>query len=99
MINSDWASEIVQINRPAFPQTPDDLGLRHFLIAFKENTLEILAADFKVERLKRGALTEAIAAYLKTPYNTGISVADRHIGLGDGTTGCRTLGTTGVPLF
>jgi hypothetical protein len=66
MINSDWASEIVQFNRPAFPQTPDDLGLRHFLLAFKENTLEILAADFKVERLKRGALTEAIAAYLKT---------------------------------
>lgn len=65
IVNSGWASEIVQFNRPAFPQTPDDLGLRHFLLAFKENTLEVLAADFKVERLKPGAISEAIAAYLK----------------------------------
>jgi hypothetical protein len=64
MVNSAWASEIVQFNRSAFPQTPDDLGLRHFMLAFKENTLEVLAADFAVERLKSGGLVEAIATYL-----------------------------------
>jgi hypothetical protein len=65
IVNGEWASEIVQFNRPAFPDTPDDLGLRHFLLTFKENTLEVLAADFKVERLEPGPIIEAIAAYLK----------------------------------
>jgi hypothetical protein len=50
----------------------NNLGLRRFLAAFKGNTLEVRAADFKVERLKAGSVSEAIAAYLRAaPYRVG----------------------------
>ena len=61
--NSCWAAEIVAFNRHRFPDTPDDLGLRHFVIACKENTLECLATGFSVRRVD-GPLPEAVADYL-----------------------------------
>lgn len=46
--NSNWQAEIVAANRRRFPDTPDDLGLRHFVICFKEAVLEILAEDVQL---------------------------------------------------
>jgi hypothetical protein len=46
VVNSKWAEEIVTFNRHRFPNTPDDLGLKHFVVARKENTFECLASAF-----------------------------------------------------
>jgi len=64
VLNSRWAAEIVAFNRPNFPETPDDLGLRHFVLACKENTLEVLAGDFTVEQLDKG-LEAALCRYFQ----------------------------------
>jgi hypothetical protein len=66
VLNSRWAGEIVAFNRPKFPDTPDNLGLRHFVLACKENTLEVLAGDFTVERLDKG-LEAALRRYFQRP--------------------------------
>ncbi len=51
VLNSSWSGEVRDFNRENFPETPEDLGLRHFVWAFKENTLEVLSSGFEAERL------------------------------------------------
>jgi hypothetical protein len=51
VFNSAWQAEIVAQNRYRFPATPNDLGLRHFIVACKENTLEVLAGSVTARRL------------------------------------------------
>ena len=48
VFNSGWQEQIVADNRHRFPATADDLGLKHFRITFKENTLEVLASGMVV---------------------------------------------------
>ena len=55
ILNSDWPEQIVTANRERFPNTPDDLGLRHFMVACKEKTLEVLAGDFSISRVLDGS--------------------------------------------
>ncbi len=57
ILNSHWPQELLEANRERFPDTPDDLGLRHFMVACKENTLEVLAKDFEVSKVGRSWLT------------------------------------------
>jgi len=64
ILNSVWSEEIVKANRERFPETPDDLGLRHFMVACKENTLEVLANGFTMSRISDRSWHEAIAEYL-----------------------------------
>jgi hypothetical protein len=65
VLNSLWSSEVRDFNRENFPETPDDLGLRHFLLAFKENTLEVLCSAFAVERLDSGSQAAALKRYFE----------------------------------
>jgi hypothetical protein len=69
VVNSMWAEEIVTFNRRRFPTTPDDLGLKHFVVACKENTLQCLATGFSVQSLQGSgdAYAAAVTAYLATP--------------------------------
>jgi hypothetical protein len=48
VFNTDWQERVVRQNRYAFPWTPDDLGLHHYRLAFKENTLDVLASGLRV---------------------------------------------------
>ncbi len=65
VLNSEWPQEIVKANRERFPKTPDDLGLRHFMVACKENTLEVLAKGFTMSRVQDRSWLGAIANYLR----------------------------------
>jgi hypothetical protein len=47
VFNTDWQARLVRQNRLAFPWTPDDLGLHHYRLAFKENTLDVLASGLQ----------------------------------------------------
>jgi hypothetical protein len=64
ILNSEWSQEIVIANRERFPETPSDLGLRHFMVACKENTLEVLAESFTISRASDHSQLKAIANYL-----------------------------------
>jgi hypothetical protein len=46
--NSEWKSEIAQLNRHAFPETKEWHG-RHFLILFHDSSFECIADGFEVE--------------------------------------------------
>ena len=63
VLNSSWSGEVRDFNRENFPETPEDLGLRHFVWAFKENTLEVLSSGFEAERLP----SESHRAVLEIP--------------------------------
>ena len=65
VLNSEWSQEIVRANREKFPETPDDLGLRHFMVACKEQTLEVLARDFTISEVRSGSWLEAVTTYLE----------------------------------
>jgi hypothetical protein len=55
----------VKANREKFPETPDDLGLRHFIVACKEQTLEVLAKDFTISKVQGASWLETVAPYLE----------------------------------
>ncbi len=65
VFNSEWPQEIVRANRGKFPETPDDLGLRHFIVACKEQTLEVLAKDFTISKVQGASWLEAVTPYLE----------------------------------
>lgn len=65
VLNSTWPREVVKANREAFPETPDDLGLRHFMVACKENTLEILAKGFTVSRIQDRSWLTTVTEHLQ----------------------------------
>ena len=64
MMNSAWPLEVVTFNRQNFPGTPEDTGLRHFMLACKENTLEVLCARFELERVE-DSWEDEVARYLR----------------------------------
>ena len=65
ILNSLWPNQVRDFNRENFPETPEDLGLRHFVLAFKENTLEVLSSGFQVERLTTDAPAEVCRRYFE----------------------------------
>lgn len=67
VVNSFWPNRVRDFNRENYPETPEDLGLRHFVLAFKENTLEVLSSGFQVERLPTAAPAEVFKRYFETP--------------------------------
>jgi hypothetical protein len=48
VIDSEWRSEINHLNRFGFPNLPDLLEDRHFLITFHDSTFECLASGMHV---------------------------------------------------
>jgi hypothetical protein len=65
ILNSNWPQEIVAANRERFPETPDDLGVRHFMVACKENTLEVLAEGFSVSRVRDRSWITTVTEHLQ----------------------------------
>jgi len=63
VFNSTWESDVIEANRYKFPVTPDDLGLRHFVFSFKQNSLQVLAAGVELFEVPEGKMTEASRIY------------------------------------
>lgn len=47
--NSKWIRELTALNRHSFPNTPDDVGSRHFLFLFHDSSFECIVTGMKLE--------------------------------------------------
>jgi hypothetical protein len=49
VLKSSWISELTQLNRHGFPNTPEPTDKRHFLFLFHDSSFECIARELRVE--------------------------------------------------